>query len=211
VARAIEILMGEHRLIERVLGSLETYVVEIERGLPPERRTLADYAAFFRGFADACHHGKEEDILFQRMLERGMPRQTGPLAVMFHEHVLGRARVAALRGLGEADGPLAPVEVQLAVENASGFIELLRAHILKEDGILYPMAERLLTGPELDALETDFEGFEKAMRGDGSLDRFHALADALGARFRPDPARMAEAASMLGCHAVQQGVPQFKT
>ena len=120
MTRAIEILMGEHRLIEQVLGSLETYVVGIEQGLPPERRTLADYAAFFRGFADACHHGKEEDILFQRMLERGMPRQTGPLAVMFHEHVLGRARVAALRGLGEADGPFAPVEVQLAVENASG-------------------------------------------------------------------------------------------
>lgn len=199
MAKAIEILMGEHRLIEQVLGSLETYVVGVEQGLRPERAILADYAAFFRGFADACHHGKEEDILFQRMLERGMPRQTGPLAVMFHEHVLGRARVAALRELGAAEGPLAPVEVQIAVENATGFIELLRAHIQKEDGILYPMAERLLSGPELDALETAFEGFEKTMRGDGSLDRFHGLADALVARFRPDPERMAEAALASPC------------
>ena len=204
MTKAIEILMGEHRLIEQVLGSLETCVVGIEQGLPPERATLADYAAFFRGFADACHHGKEEDILFQRMLERGMPRQTGPLAVMFHEHVLGRARVAALRGLGEAQGPFAPVEVQLAVENASAFVELLRAHIQKEDGILYPMAERLLTGPELDALETAFEGFEKTMRADGSLDRFHSLAEALTTRFRPDPARMAEAAALVGCGAVSR-------
>jgi hemerythrin-like domain-containing protein len=202
VSRAIEILMGEHRLIERVLGSLETYVVGIEQGLAPERATLAEYAAFFRGFADACHHGKEEELLFQRMVERGFPRERGPLAVMLHEHVLGRARVAALRGLGEAEGPLAPVEVQLAVENASSFVELLRAHILKEDGILYPMAERLLTGPELDALESDFERLEKLMRGDGSLDRYHGLADALCARFRPDPGRMAEAASMVACHAV---------
>ena len=200
MTKAIEILMGEHRLIEQVLGSLETCVVGIEQGLAPERSTLAEYAAFFRGFADACHHAKEEDILFQRMLERGMPRQTGPLAVMFHEHVLGRARVTALRGLAEAEGPLAPVEVQIAVENASSFIELLRAHILKEDRILYPMAERLLTGPEFDALETAFEGCEKTMRADGSLDRFHCLAEALTARFRPDPARMAEAASVVGCH-----------
>ena len=201
MSKAIEILMGEHRLIEQVLGSLETYVVGIEQGLPPERATLADYAAFFRGVADACHHGKEEDILFKRMLERGMPRQTGPLAVMFHEHVLGRARVTALRGLGEVPGPFAPVEVQLVLENASAFIALLRAHILKEDGILYPMAERLLTGPELDALETDFESFEKAARADGSLDRFHGLSDALVERFPPDPGRMAEAASVVGCHA----------
>jgi hemerythrin-like domain-containing protein len=202
VSRAIEILMGEHRLIEQVLGSLETYVVGIEQGLPPERATLADYAAFFRGFADACHHGKEEDLLFQRMLERGFPRETGPLAVMFHEHVLGRTRVKALRELGEAEGPFAPVEVQLAVENASAFVGLLRAHILKEDGILYPMAERLLSGPELDALETDFEKLEKAMRADGSLDRFHGLASALSDRYRPDPGRMAEAARVVGCHAV---------
>jgi len=201
VTRAIEILMGEHRLIERVLGSLETHVVGLEQGLPAERKTLADYAAFFRGFADASHHGKEEDLLFQRMIERGMPRETGPLAVMFHEHALGRARVKALRGLGEGEGPLAAVELQLAGENASAFIELLRAHIRKEDAILYPMAERLLTGPELDALETDFEKADAATRADGSLERLLGLADALQARFRPDPGRMAEAGLAVGCHA----------
>lgn len=207
MTRAIEILMGEHRLIEQVLGSLETYVVGIEQGAAPERLTLADYAAFFRGFADACHHGKEEDLLFQRMIERGFPREAGPLAVMLHEHVLGRACVSALRGVGEAQGPLAPVEVQVAVENAQGFVQLLRAHILKEDGILYPMAERLLTGSEFDALETQFEALEKKMRADGSLDRFHALADALSARFRPDSVRMAEAAGMAGCHASRSQAP----
>jgi hypothetical protein len=63
------------------------------------------------------------------------------------------------------------------------------------------MAERLLTGPELDALETEFEAFENAARADGSLDRFHGLAEALVERFRPDPVRMAEAASVVGCHA----------
>jgi hemerythrin-like domain-containing protein len=113
--------------------------------------------------------------------------------------VLGRARVAALRELGAGEGRLAPVEVQLAVETSTGFIELLRAHILKEDGILYPMAERLLTGPELDALETAFEGVEQTMRGDGSLDRFHALAEALSAGFPPDPGRIAEAALASPC------------
>jgi len=110
--------------------------------------------------------------------------------------------VAALRGIAESSGPLGPVELQLAVENASSFIELLRAHIQKEDGILYPMAERLLTGPELDALEADFVIFERSLRADGSLDRFRAAADSLTTRYRPDPERMAAAASLVGCHAV---------
>lgn len=201
MSKAVFVLMQEHRLIEQVLGSLETCVVGIEQGAAAERPTIADYAAFFRGFADACHHGKEEDLLFARMIERGFPRESGPLAVMLHEHTLGRARVRALGELGQGSGPLSPVEVELAVGNATAFVELLRAHILKEDRILYPMAERLLTGPEWDALEVDFEKADRAMRADGSLDRFHALADTLVARFRPDPGRMAEAAGALGCHA----------
>jgi hemerythrin-like domain-containing protein len=199
VQKAIEVLMNEHRLIEQVLGSLETFTSEVEGGLGPERSQLLDYGAFFRGFADACHHGKEEDILFQRMTERGFSREIGPVAVMLHEHRVGRGHVSVLHEAGGGSGPLAPVETQLVLEHAGAFIPLLRAHILKEDRILYPMAVRLLTGPELDAMETEFQALEARMRADGSLDRLHALADRLTAAFRPDPARMAAAAQMVGC------------
>jgi len=199
VQKAIEVLMNEHRLIEQVLGSLETFTSEVEGGLGPERPLLLDYGAFFRGFADACHHGKEEDILFQRMTERGFSRESGPVAVMLHEHRVGRGHVSVLHEAGGGSGPLASVETELVLEHAGAFIPLLRAHILKEDRILYPMAVRLLTGPELDAMETDFEAFEARMRADGSYDRLRGLADRLSASFRPDPARMAAAAQMVGC------------
>jgi hemerythrin-like domain-containing protein len=199
VHKSIEVLMNEHRLIEQVLGSLETFASGVEGGLAPERPLLADYGAFFRGFADACHHAKEEDILFQRMIERGFSRESGPVAVMLHEHKVGRGHVSALRQAGDGSGPLTAVQTQLVLENAGAFIPLLRAHIQKEDRILYPMALRLLTGPELDAMETAFETFESGMRRDGSLDRLHALAERLTGAFRPDPARMAAAAGMLAC------------
>ena len=197
--KAIEVLMNEHRLIEQVLGSLETFTAEVEGGLAPVRPLLADYGAFLRDFADACHHGKEEDILFQRMVERGFSRESGPVAVMLHEHRVGRGHVAVLREAGGGTGPLAPVETQLVLEHAGAFIPLLRTHILKEDRILYPMALRLLTGPEMDAMDTEFEALEARMRADGSYGRLHGLADRLTAAFRPDPARMAATAQMVGC------------
>jgi hemerythrin-like domain-containing protein len=199
VQKAIEVLMNEHRLIEQVLGSLEAFAAEVEGGLAPERPLLADYGMFFRDFADACHHGKEEDILFQRMVERGFSRETGPVAVMLHEHRVGRGHVTVLREAGGGTGPLAAMETQLVLEHAGAFIPLLRAHILKEDRILYPMAVRLLTGPEMEAMETEFEALEARMRADGSYDRLHGLADRLTAAFPPDPARMAAAAQMVGC------------
>ena len=197
--KAIEVLMNEHRLIEQVLGSLETFVLDVQGGLAAERAVLADYGAFLREFADACHHGKEEDVLFRRMVERGFPLENGPLAVMLHEHKVGRGHVSVIRQVAEGAGPISAVETQLVLENAGAFVPLLRAHIQKEDRILYPMAVRLLEGPELDAMETDFEAFEARMRADGSFDRLHGLAEGITTRFRPDPTRMAAAANMVGC------------
>jgi hemerythrin-like domain-containing protein len=196
VERAIDVLMNEHRLIEQALGSLESYAAAVEEGFSPGRELIGEYAAFFRGFADACHHGKEEDILFQRMAERGFPRDAGPLAVMLHEHELGRAHVRELLTLASGTGTLTPRETSELLHNVSGYVPLLRAHILKEDKILYPLALRVLTAAELDAMSTEFEKFEASFRADGSLDRLAALADRLTTRFRPDPARMAEAAAM---------------
>jgi hemerythrin-like domain-containing protein len=197
--KAIEVLMGEHRLIEQALGSLETLAGEVTAGLDPERALVADYASFFRGFADACHHGKEEDILFRRLMERGMPRETGPLAVMYHEHELGRAHVRGIAEVGVGSGAVAALEAQRLVEHAEGFVPLLRLHILKEDQILYPMAGRLLTAVELEAMDAEFDAFEAKGRADGSHDRLLGLADRLIRRFAPDPARMAKAAQMSPC------------
>jgi len=196
LAKAIEVLMNEHRLIEQVLGSLETFACQLDGDFAAERPAIADYGDFFRGFADAGHHGKEEDILFRRMIERGLPRETGPVAVMLHEHEVGRGHVSVLRRVGEGTGPLTGREARLVVESAGAFIPLLRAHILKEDRILYPMAVRLLTDSEMDAMEAEFSAFDSRLRADGSYDRLHGLADRLSAGFRPD---LAPAAQGLVC------------
>lgn len=197
--KVVEILMEEHRLIERVLGSLESFRVGVEGGLRPERPLVADYAAFFRGFADAYHHGKEEDILFQRLIERGFSRDSGPVAVMLHEHRVGRAHVAALRQLGGGTGEIEDAERLELLTHGSDFVALLRQHILKEDRILYPMALQVLTGPELDVMETEFEAFEKRLEGEGARDRLVGLADRLVASFPPDPERLAMAAAGPAC------------
>ena len=110
----------------------------------------------------------------------------------------GRGHVSALRQVGDGTGPLAAAETRVVLENAGAFTPLLRAHIQKEDRILYPMAVRLLTAPEMDAMEAEFAAFDARLRADGSYDRLHALADRLTATFRPDPARLT-AAQGLGC------------
>ena len=101
--KATEILKSEHRMIEQVLNCLEKMAETACVSRVFDRDSAREALEFFRHFADRCHHGKEEDILFQRMIERGFPRQAGPLAVMLHEHELGRSHVRALAGIAAND------------------------------------------------------------------------------------------------------------
>ena len=196
MSQAIDVLMTEHRLIEKVLASLEAYTTELRQGRELERRSAADFAAFFKGYADALHHGKEEDLLFRRMVELGFPEQGGPLAVMLHEHKLGRAHVTAIFDVGAASGPVSGLEQALVTDNAAGFVPLLRTHILKEDQILYPLAVRFLPPEELERLGERCDEFARQV-GDDRVNELLGLADRLQAAHPFDPARLAPVT--LGC------------
>src|SRR5574341_1224355 len=150
---------------------------------PAERLGCCGHAVSGHGHADSHAHAgpptqvlKEEHALILEALEalerkiaqveRGFPREAGPIAVMLHEHDVGRAFV---RGIAEAaTSPAAdPAPVRRIIENGRGFIQLLRAHIEKENTILFPMADNVL-GPEDQAyLEKEFERFEAEETGAG--------------------------------------------
>lgn len=175
----IDTLKTEHRLIEKVIAALEGYVRHVEAGEDAPREDLAGFAGFIREFADTCHHGKEEDILFATMNENGMPAEAGPIAVMLHEHTIGRDYAGRLAALGTGDAPFTDEEKAELARAARGYAHLLRDHIMKEDNILYPMATNLLSADVMDEMAGRFEAFEKDEMGDGTHERFHAAADAL--------------------------------
>jgi hemerythrin-like domain-containing protein len=176
----VETLMNEHRLIEKVLAALLGYA---DRPSDAPREDLARFVAFLRGFADARHHGKEEDILFKAMVDRGVPLEGGPIAVMLHEHDLGRGFVSEMAGVSEGDGPLSPDESARAARAARGFVDLLRAHIQKEDQILYPMAEQVIPADEWRRIEARFAEFEEREAGPEDRAGLHAVAEDLVARY----------------------------
>ena len=176
---AIEILMSEHRVIEQVLSSLEAFVRSLDEGATEVRSRIGEYAEFFCEFADHCHHGKEEDRLFTALTRHGFPADGGPVAVMLHEHEAGRCHVRALAEIGAGTGPLSLEDRQQVRLHSLEFVSLLRQHIMKEDEILFPAAERALPAETLAALAEDFERHEREEMGDGTHERLHQLADKL--------------------------------
>lgn len=173
-------LMQEHRLIERVLDALETAAGHLEAGhsVPPE--FFLDAADFIAGFADGCHHRKEEGVLFGAMVESGLPRpEEPPLEIFLDEHVEGRALTRAMRdAAGQLRGGDAGARAPLVL-SVNRYVALLRDHIAREDDMLFPMAEEMLSAEQQRSVLRDFERVEREDVGPGAHERFHALAERL--------------------------------
>ena len=94
---ATRILMDEHRVIERVLGALEAAAARMSSGASVRVEFFLQTANFIAGFADGCHHRKEEGVLFPALEAAGIPRAGGPVGVMLAEHEEARAITRGLR------------------------------------------------------------------------------------------------------------------
>lgn len=179
--RPTEILKEEHQGIKTGLRILGRVADKLNSGqaVPPEH--LEQLVGFIRTFADRCHHGKEEDLLFTEMERAGVPRQGGPIAVMLLEHDQGRGYV---RGMAEAiPGYRAgdPAAARKFAQNAYNYIGLLTQHIDKEDNILYVIADMHLSDEQQTCLLEGFERVEAERIGPGKHEEYHRLLEHLGA------------------------------
>jgi len=162
-----EILSQEHRVIENMLDEMEEQVQAAAAGQPFPRRFFDEALDFFRNFADGCHHAKEENLLFPRMKERGVPENGGPIGVMLAEHDQGRTYLKGVRENLEAAGQGDPGARQRVCANATGYIALLRQHIQKEDNILFRMARMVLQPDDVAELTREFAAVEVPERFQG--------------------------------------------
>jgi hemerythrin-like domain-containing protein len=182
---AMQVLMNEHRVIEKTLDALEAWAGEVGGGCVEGKGELRRFVTFLRDFADACHHAKEEDILFAVMVEHGFAREHGPIAVMLHEHEHGRLLLGALDQLARQVEPWSDRDRQRLVQLVRAYATLLRQHINKEDKVLYPLAEANLSSAVKSALVEQFARFEEEETGSGEHERLHGLAHSLIAAHVP--------------------------
>ncbi len=173
-ARPTLVLEDEHELIETVLGALSSM---IRRSRASGNLELADaraVVAFFRDFADGAHHEKEELHLFPAMEQAGLPPHAGPTSVMREEHEIGRGHMRAMGAALDATPP----DVARFQKQASAFVVLLRDHIAKENQVLFPMAEQLLSPAATSEVARAFAAQDPAIR-----EHFNAVAAQLSAAY----------------------------
>jgi hemerythrin-like domain-containing protein len=140
-------LRDEHQLILKVVDVLEEIANRGSTGGEADVEGVSECITFFRQFTDACHHGKEEGLLFPELQAQGMPVEGGPIAVMLEEHRIGRALVGRMAEAVEATIAGDEDATARLWRAARDYVDMLRGHILKEDGVLFEMADMMIVGP----------------------------------------------------------------
>lgn len=174
--KATALLSDEHRVIERVLAVLERLT---KRPLPESLDAWRKALDFIRGFADGCHHFKEEKVLFPALEAHGIPTDGGPIGMMLLEHEEGRAYVRAMfDALSEIEAGDQSGQAAL-FQNAKHYLRLLREHIQKEDDILFRMANEVIPQDEQRQLLRRFEEHEAEEMGADAHEKYLNIANEL--------------------------------
>ncbi len=141
--RLIDDLRAEHEVIERVLGSLRTYL---------ERRARGDgapsagegFLRFFRLWAGGYHHAREEETLLpalEKHLE--LAPRTGPVFSIADQHRKMEATLAGLAPLLLLESPTRD-EAGSLVTLFTVYSHALLVHIDAENSVLLPESDERL-------------------------------------------------------------------
>jgi hemerythrin-like domain-containing protein len=177
---AIDTLRHEHEAITLGLKILARMDQRITAEQITDILDLSTLTHFLKAFADTCHHGKEEGILFPAMQAEDPAQTRAPIERMLDEHAQGR------RHLADMQAALHP-EVNLPEFHtaARAYTSLLLAHIDKENTVLFPMAERLFSGEQQTQMAQAFDAYEDKVMGPGQHEALHNALKTLRAKY-PD-------------------------
>jgi len=165
---ATQNLEADHVYILRLTDVMEKMVITISTDISH----LEMVVSLIRNFADGFHHAKEENLLFPLMLEKGFSNEQGPISVMLHEHVEGRNFVKGMEAeINEYKKGKESVLPDIYA-NMQGYIDLLRAHIGKENNVLFRMADRVISPAEHQFLLNEFDAIEDANYGENKIQQF---------------------------------------
>lgn len=160
----VEPLMLEHRLIERMIRIMNKGLARIKQEKKVDLVFVDTVVDFIRTYADRCHHGKEEDILFRDLSKKPLSLEHKKMmGTLIKEHVLGRNNVKKLitarddyaRGNGGALDDI--------ISNMEILAKFYPKHIEKEDKHFFIPCMDYFMEEERNNMLQEFWGFDKRL------------------------------------------------
>ena len=181
---AIELMTHEHTFIRRMLAVMRAFSYQLMKDPQMDVSDAPQMIDFVRQYADKHHHGKEEDLLFNRMVEH-----LGSAAVklvqhgMLVEHDLGRLHMKLMEEGIEAfrnGDDEARLDI---IGNAIAYTQLLDRHITKEDDMVYQFAWRHFQPDMIAQINRETDDFENRASESGTQQHYLTLLEKMETKY----------------------------
>ena len=179
--KATQVLEHEQRIVRKVVTVMAQILEQLKARRSVDADLLRDVVQFMRIFSDQCHHAKLESYLFPLLESKGMPKAGNPVTDLKREHEHGRLLTGELslacsnyianQGTGRSG-------LMHALE---GVVTLYETHMWKEEYLLLPMADKMLSAEDLELLVRQFQAAESDIGVDAHR-AYEALAEDLQQR-----------------------------
>ena len=173
MSKIIEILLEEHRNIDKLLLVLEQELEVFDRSDGPDYEILQAVIQYFQDFPENCHHPKE-DMVFKK-LKLQDPAAAKRIGDVEAEHQVETER---LRRFAQAlEDILAGREFlrQTFHDVVRDFIEHQRQHMDKEERLLFPTAINGLRPEDWAEIDVRMNDMKDPLFNGVIETRFHAL------------------------------------
>jgi len=158
----VGVLNVEHQLIVRMLDLLRRESEKIGQGKKPDLVFIDGTIDFAKTYTDACHHGKEERILFEKLaMKRLSPEHKKLMDDLVLEHIqlrkivtnLEMAREDCLKGDSQAGPSMLTI--------SKSMLQFYPGHMEKEEITLFPPSLEYFSKREQEELVKEFWEFDK--------------------------------------------------
>jgi len=155
-------LMIEHRVIERMIKLMEIEAQSINKNSKPDVSFIEDACDFLKTYADRCHHGKEEDILFSKLKDKDLLEEHKEiLSQLINEHKFARKTTSELAAANQKYKEGLKDNLTDIHKHLKTLTGLYPEHIKKEDKVFFIPSMSYFTDEEKDEMLNNFWEFDR--------------------------------------------------
>lgn len=173
MAKMIDVLIEEHRNLEKLLVVLEQELDAFDHSEQPDYEILEAVIDYFQYYPEGYHHPKE-DILFEKLKLRD-PEAANRIGDIEDEHETETLR---LERFAQAVGDVLAGREYLRQnfhDLVREFIDYQRRHMQKEEGFLFPAAGKALRPEDWAEIDARMASGRDPLFDDATDQKFQAL------------------------------------
>jgi hemerythrin-like domain-containing protein len=155
-------LMIEHRLIERMIKQLKERSRAFQKNNAVDTLFIDKAVDFIKIYADRCHHGKEEGILFHDLAKKELqPEHKIVMAELVQEHNWARNATKSLVSAKEKYGQGNKTALSEIVKLMAELADFYPKHIEKEDKHFFIPCMNYFSKQEEESMLKEFREFDR--------------------------------------------------